>query len=354
MSWFNKWGGQSNVVGLDMGSHTLKLASLIPKKSSFVLDALHTVSLPHGTIVDGDILDSLTLEKGIQELFSNEKKGSKSIAFAVSGSAVFSKKITIPFLSEKELEDKLIVIAAQYVPFPIEEANMDYQLLSPLQDKTQELDLVITAVKKKFLENYVSLLKTCNLKPAVVDTVATALANTFSLAYPNQKSAVLIHIGACLTQIVVIEKGVPVFSDAISAGGNNISYNIREKLKLSFQEADALKINCTKDQHLPEETMVAVKEACDHLYNDIQLSLNSYVRQFPQSHIEAIYLSGGSAKIVPLIEWLSNSLSLKVSYLNPWNFISYDPKKFRQSELEELSLMMPVALGLASRSKAHD
>jgi len=149
MSWFNKWGGQSNVVGLDMGSHTLKLASLIPKKSSFVLDALHTVSLPHGTIVDGDILDSLTLEKGIQELFSNEKKGSKSIAFAVSGSAVFSKKITIPFLSEKELEDQLPVIAAQYVPFPIEEANMDYQLLSPLQDKTQELDLVITAVKKK-------------------------------------------------------------------------------------------------------------------------------------------------------------------------------------------------------------
>src|SRR3989338_8518704 len=100
MSLISKWVGASSLVGLDIGSHTLKLAQLKPIKSSFVLESLTTTKLPKGTVVEGEILDPLTLEEALKELFSKEKISSKALAFAVCGSSVISKKISLPAMSE--------------------------------------------------------------------------------------------------------------------------------------------------------------------------------------------------------------------------------------------------------------
>ena len=122
----------------------------MPKKSSFALHSLAHIKLPRGTVVEGEILDPLTLEGALKELFSKEKISSKSMSLALCGSAVVSKKISLPTMSELELEDQISVIASQYIPIPQEEMNVDYQLLPSDPNESQKMDIVIQRYGLKY------------------------------------------------------------------------------------------------------------------------------------------------------------------------------------------------------------
>ena len=353
MSLLSKWVGASSLVGLDIGSHTLKLAQLKPKKSSFVLESLTTTKLPKGTVVEGEILDPLTLEEALKELFSKEKISSKSLAFAVCGSSVILKKISLPAMSEMELEDQISVIAAQYIPFAQEDMNVDYQLLPSLPNEAQKMEIVITAVKKDFLNIITTVIEGADLKPIVIETTASALSNFFRLFFPSllEETTALLHIGASLTHFIILEGGIATHQEEISFGGNQISDEISNELQLSFQEAEALKISSLKEKSVPEATQSVIEKTGHSLCAQVQEALTRFITQAPKASLDKLYITGGTSKLSLLCEWLSQKTGLSAIALKPFEHISYNPKTFNPDFLEDVGPLMPIALGLASRSK---
>lgn len=354
MSLLSKWAGASSLVGLDIGSHTLKLAQLKSKKSSFVLESLAYTKLPRGTVVEGEILDPLTLEEALKELFSKEKISSKSLALAVCGSSVISKKISLPAMSEMELEDQISVIASQYIPFPADDMNVDYQLLSTDPNEAQKMEIVITAVKKDFLKIATTVIEGADLKPMIIETTASALSNFFRLFFPSllEETTALLHIGASLTHFIILEGGIATHQDEIPFGGNQISDEISNELHLSFQEAETLKISSLKEKNVPEATQAVIEKGGYQLCAQVQEALTSFITQNPRAHIDKLYITGGTSKIAPLCEWLSQKTGLSAIALKPFEHISYNPKNFNPDFLEDIGPLMPVVLGLASRSKS--
>ena len=353
MSLLSKWVGASSLVGLDIGSHTLKLAQLKPKKSSFTLHSLAHVKLPRGTVVEGEILDPLTLEEALKELFSKEKISSKSMSLALCGSAVVSKKISLPTMSELELEDQISVIASQYIPIPQEEMNVDYQLLPSDPNESQKMDIVITAIKKDFLTIATTVIEGADLKPVVVETTASALSNFFRLFFPSllEPTTALLHTGASLTHLVVLENGIATYQEEISFGGNQISDDISNELHLSFDEAEALKMSSPKEKNVPEDTQVVIEKSGHALCTKIQEALTTFIAQNPKAQLDKLYMTGGTSKLTHFSEWLSQKTGLSVVSLKPFESISYNAKLFNPDFLSDIGPLFPIAAGLACRSK---
>ncbi len=344
--------GAPSLVGLDMGSHTLKLAQLKPKKSSFILESLVQTKLPRGTVVEGEILDPLTLEEALKELFAKEKISSKSIAFAVCGSAVISKKISLPAMSELELEDQISVIASQYIPIPQEEMNVDYQLLPSDPNETQKMDLVITAVKKDFLNIATTVIEGADLNPMVIETTASALSNFFRLFFPSllEPTTALLHAGASLTHLVVLENGIATYYEEIPFGGNQISDAISNELQVSFDEAEALKVSSLKEKNVPEATQAVIEKTSYALCTKVQEALTAFITQNPKARLDKLYLTGGTSKLAHFSEWVSQKTGFSSVLLKPLEPITPSPKTFNPEFLNDVGPFMPVTLGLASRS----
>lgn len=349
MSLLDKWKGFSNLIGLDIGSHTLKVVSFKKKKTPLELDTVSYIGLPRGTIVDGDILDAYTLEESIKELFSKEKIAEKQVAYAVSGNAVISKKITLPTLSEEEIIDQLPIIASQYIPFPIEEANIDYQILPPEPDQAQKMNLLIVAVKKKFLDIFQNVIEGADLKAVAVEPVVTSLIHLLNLLYPEEKNLLLIHMGTHATEAIVLHHGGFAFHRHLPFGGSHITEALRENLKISYMEAESLKVSCFKEKHLPEETLEIIERSCDQLCEEIKTAIHHLLTQFPELAIEKIYLSGGTAKIAPLIDWISKATALETRSLKLLDRLTFDKKRLNPDYVEELEFLIPIAAGLAVR-----
>lgn len=335
-----------DLVGLDIGSHTIKLAQFSSRKSPLTLETFAFRSVPQGVMHDGEIIDALALEEVLKDFFYQEKIKSSTIAFAVSGPAVISKKISIPSLSEEELKDQISVIAAQYLSCPIDDTHFDFQVLSSHASK---LDISVVAVKKKFLESYCAVLEAIDLKAAIVETPATALANFFSELHAMKAPVGLIQIGASLSHFIILQNGAAIFSRDLAFGGNYITQNICKHLNLSFSEAEALKVTSHKEKHLPHNTLNIVQTSCQLLLSEIEQSLHLYSGQSSNASLEKLYICGGTAKIPSLCQWISQKTTLPTEIFNPFQYIQYNEKKFNPTHVEEVAPLFPVSLGLALR-----
>ena len=347
MAFWKGFGG-AHTVGIDFGSHTLKLVHLRPIKSSFEILNLATLALPLGTLVEGDILDAFTLEGALKELFSKEKVKTRDVSLAISGNGVISKKVTLSEMSPEELESQLSLIAAQYIPLSEEEMTVDYQVLPSSHKEAQKMDVILVAVKQKLIENLLSVVKGADLNPVSVETVPSSLAHLFSLIHPDlkQERIALLHLGASLSQFIVLENNTASFCRDLTLGGNFITEELREKLRLSFPEAEALKISSSKEKHLPKETLEIIAQASQTLCREVEHSLNLYVNQVPEAGLDKIFLSGGTSKIPNMKDWVQTLTGVKTEILHPLTSFTYDKQKFQAQELEAI---IPVALGLASQ-----
>ena len=230
MTFWGKWGSHS--VGLDIGSYGLKLIQLKRHGKRYELTHLGTVPLASGTVVDGDILDAFTLEQTLKDLFSKQKGLSKEISLALSGSGVLTKRITLPKMSEHELDNQLSIIGAQYIPFPIDEIQLDYQLLPQPDREDQKMDVILVAAKKKMVESLVRVIEAADLKPVSVETTASALGTVFSYTLPEEETGALLHLGANSSLLTLIKQGIPVFQRSFMLGGNTITETLQDRLKM--------------------------------------------------------------------------------------------------------------------------
>jgi len=345
-------------VGLDIGSGSIKLCQLKPaKRGNYQLQAFGMVQLPPEAIVDGALMNSTAVVDGIQELFASQKIRHKDVATSVSGHSVIIKKINLPQMTTEELEESIQWEAEQYIPFDINDVNIDVQILNTESTQAGQMDVLLVAAKKDMVNDYTEVIASAGLNPVVVDIDAFAVQNQFEINYevPRSETVVLVNIGASVTNINVLANGISTFTRDISIGGGQFTDAVQKALSVSYDEAEALKLGGggpDSDAVVPQEVERVLQTESESIANEIQRSLDFYAATSADAHIARIFLAGGSAKIPALVKTIEARTGVPVEVMNPFRNIDISAGRFDPEYLQSVAPMAAVSVGLALRFPA--
>src|SRR3989440_8334070 len=233
-------------LGLDIGSSSVKLSQLKDAKGGFSLNAFGVSPLPPEAIVDGALMNNGAIVDAIKQLVGQFKLKNREVAIGVSGHSVIIKKISMPRMSQEELEESIQWEAEQYIPFDVKDVNIDVQILTPADQDTGtgQMDVLLVAAKKDMINDYTSVVSEAGLAPVVVDVDAFAVQNAFEVNYeaPRSETVVLVNAGASVCNINVLANGLTTFTRDVTIGGNQFTEEIQKQLNVSYDEAEKLKV----------------------------------------------------------------------------------------------------------------
>jgi len=345
-----------NVIGLDIGSSAVKLIQLKPTKRGYQLQHFGMAPLPPEAIIDGALMNSTVIVSTIRELLSSQRVKHKEAGIAISGHSVIIKKITLPAMTQEELEESIQWEAEQYIPFDINDVNIDVQVLTPEPTEQGQMDVLLVAAKKDMINDYLAVVQEAGLQPVIVDVAAFCAENAFETNYelPQKDTIVLINIGASVININVITNGMTAFTRDISMGGNQFTEEIQKQLNVSYDEAEALKLgggsSADADSVVPQEVERVIVSVSETLAGEVQRSLDFYAATAAESHLARIYLSGGTCKIPSLYKIIENKVGVPVEIMNPFRNIEFDPKRFDPEYIRDVGPAAAVAVGLGLRT----
>jgi type IV pilus assembly protein PilM len=223
------FGKKKGLVGLDIGSSSVKVVELKQKGGGYELVNLGLENFDPDTVVDGAIMNAPHVQKQIDKIFSENKITTRNVATAVSGHSVIVKRITVAAASEEEVANAIPYEAQQHIPFDMADVNMSYQILGPASSGTG-FDAMLVAVKREKIQNYTTVLSVAQKTPVVVDIDAFAVQNAFEVNYepPPDLMAALLNIGASIMNINIVRGGVPLFTRDVSVGGNQFTDTLQK------------------------------------------------------------------------------------------------------------------------------
>lgn len=346
-------------LGLDIGSSGVKMIQLKEQRRrgqlGYALQSFGMKPLPPEAIVDGALMNSTAIVQAIQELVAELKVKNREVAIGVSGHSVIIKKISMPRMTQEELEESIQWEAEQYIPFDVKDVNIDTQILSSeANDQTGQMDVLLVAAKKDMINDYTTVVAEAGLGSSVVDVDAFAVQNMFSVNYqvPAKETLVLINAGAAVVNINILAGGNTVFTRDVTIGGNQFTEEIQKQLNVSYEEAEALKIGGGRgdaDSVVPQEVERVMSTVAEQVAGEIQRSLDFYAGTAAESNFSKVYLSGGTAKIPALFKIIEARVGVPVEIINPFKNIEIDNRKFDPGFLTEVAPLAAVAVGLALR-----
>ncbi len=344
-------GKKKELIGLDIGSSSIKLVEITEGKNALKLQNLGIAPLPPEAIVDGALMDSVTIIDTIRELIISTKSKIKDVATSVSGHSVIVKRITLPFMSEAELEESIQWEAERYIPFDINDVNIDFQILGASTENPEVMDVVLVAAKKDIINDYVSVIIESGLNPLIIDVDSFALENMLSANYEIDKdeTVAISNVGASVTNINILKNNVTAFTRDIFKGGNQITEEIQRKLHIDYEEAEKIKVGSKIDAPSQPVIQEVLKTASESLAAEIGNSIDFFQSTTTYEKISKLYLSGGGSKIKGFDIILQQQIGLPVEIINPFKKIEFSEKNFDLEYLREIGPMTAVGVGLATR-----
>jgi type IV pilus assembly protein PilM len=345
--------GSKGLVGLDIGSSSVKLVELSPKgRAGFELTNLGTAPVPNEAIVQGAFLNSGAIVDAIREAVEKAKTRTRNVAAAVSGHSVIVKKVSLPQMTRAELEEQIRWEAEQYIPFDVNEVNLDFQILEERGEG--QMDVLLVAAKKDLIDDYVQVISEAGLVPVAIDVAAFAVENAFEMNYDSTASetVALVNIGAQTVNINVIANGSPCFTRDITTAGNQYTEEIQKALSISFEEAERVKLGGRGGQMsqdvVPREVEEAMRTVSDTVVGEISRSLDFYGATTAEGRIGRVLMSGGSARVAGLRNAFQERTGHRIEILDPLARM-VPSSRFDPEDLQDLSPSLGVAVGLALR-----
>jgi type IV pilus assembly protein PilM len=347
--------GSRSIVGLDIGSSSVKAVELTFKGRSgdFELSALGVAPLPSEAIVQGAFLNSSAISEAIREAVAQSKTRTKYVAAAVSGHSVIVKKVSLPEMSRDELDEQIRWEAEQYIPFDVNEVNLDFQILNSSATEGQ-MDVLLVAAKKDLIDDYMQVISEAGLIPAVIDVAAFAVENAYEANYGSSRDAVvaLVNIGAQVVNINILNNGSPAFTRDITTAGNQYTEEIQKALSISFEEAERIKLGGRgvedSQEVVPQEVEQAMRSVTETVIGEISRSLDFFAATTADSRIQKVLLSGGGAKVAGFAQAFQERTGLPVEIMNPLARM-VPSSKFDADYIEEMAPSLGVGVGLAMR-----
>jgi type IV pilus assembly protein PilM len=340
---------KKDILGIDIGSSAVKLVQLRALKDGYHLQSIGMMPLPAEAIVDNTLMDSSSVVESVKQLLVTHKIKAKEAVCSISGNSVIIRKISLPFMPVEELEDQIQWEAEQYIPFDINDVNVDFQILSPDEQDPSKMNVLLVASKKDIINDYQTVFAEAGLKLVVVDVDSFAVQNAYETNYPTELNEVvaLVNIGASIINLNVVSGGVSLFTRDVQMGGNLYTEEIQKQFGLSSEEADRMKLAAAQSEEARlKDILQRVNET---IAQEIRRSLDFYNSTAGEGRISKVYLSGGAAKTTQLLESVQRRLSLPVEMLNPFQKVAVNEKEFDLNYLEEVAPLVAVAVGLATR-----
>lgn len=342
--------GKKNLVAIDIGSSSLKLAEIDMTARGPVLRKFGVMPISPGAVVNSEILDIGGIAGTCENLLSACRSKSKSVSTGMSGNSVIIKKISMPRMETKLVSEQLKWEAEQYIPFDINEICLEYHILSGRASAADSMDVLLVAAKQEHVFRIIECIETAKLKCAVIDVVGFALANCFEANYGSLSNPVaLVHLGAEVTTFVAIINGEVHFCRDLAAGGTYVTTEISKSMGVSMREAEALKLSASFGQEVPAEVNSIVNSSNEQIIEEIKNSFDFYSATGNGVACTKFYVSGGSVFIPGLVEGIGKAVNLPFEPFDPFSRIQYDRKVFSPEYIDQIKAICPVALGLAMR-----
>jgi len=340
-----------SLVGLDIGSSAVKAVELKPAGKGFKVAAFGSEPVPPDSIVDGAIIDGGAVADAIRRLFTGGAIKTKDVAASLSGNAVIVKKISLPQMSQAELAESIYWEAEQYIPFDIQDVNLDYQILDKGGDGKSTMDVLLVAAKKEKIADYTGVIAQAGRSAVVVDVDAFALQNAYEVNYGIEPGAVvaLLNAGASATNINILNGDQSVFTRDISIGGNAYTEALQKELNLPFDLADQLKRGMPVDGITYDDAKPVLRAVTENVMLEIQKTFDFFKTTASSERIDRIMLSGGASRAEGFTEMLSERFDVPVEGLDPFKRVSFESKKFQIESAGEVAPTAAVAVGLALR-----
>src|SRR5210317_836007 len=338
-------------MGLDIGSSSIRLLQLSRHGSSYRIDHFAIEPLPPGVIVEKSVQDIEAISDAIQSAVRNSGSSSRYCAVAVSGSAVFTKTISLPSnLAEADIESQVQIEANQYVPYPLDEVSLDFEVLGPSPRNADLMDILLAASKSENVESRQDAIDTAGLKAKVVDVEAFAIANAFELIRKrdgvNRSEAVgFFDIGYDMTTLLVIRGGRVVYTRDHPFGGHQLLEETQRRYDMTAEQAGFFERNEEGPEDFEEEVLEPFQL---NIVHQISRALQFYASSNEYSNIGTIYLSGGVATLKGLAAMVQQELGMTTRVADPITGLDIS-QKVAVTAIKRNSTNLMIAMGLALR-----
>ena len=342
---------KKDLIGIDIGSSSVKMVHLKEAKGGYQLAGLGMALLPAEAIVDNAIMDSSSIVDVVKGLVESQKLKTKNVATSISGHSVIIRKIQLPIMTEEEMEASIQWEAEQYIPFEISEVNLDFQILGSDANDASLMNVILVAAKKDFVNDYVALFKECGLNPQVVDIDCFAVENVYDVNYGSSEDEIvaLIDMGASSMNVNVLRGGMSVFTRDIQVGGNAYNEEIQKRLGLNNEDAETVKLGGVVADVTAEAVAEVVEDATESLTQEVQRSIDFFSATSSDEKVQKVFITGGVSKVPAIKSSLENRLGVEVHVIDPWRQISFSEKDFDLEYLKAMGPVYTVAAGLAMR-----
>ncbi len=343
-----------SAVALDIGSSHVKMLELdVERPGKYRLKHFGVAPLPPEAVVDGSFMNTSAVVGAIRELLARHKVKTREACVAVSGNSVIIKRISLPQMSQDELEESITWEAEQYIPFDVNDVNIDVHILSQQADEAGQMEVLLVAARKDLINEYSTLLVEAGLRPAVIDVAAFALENMYSLNYdPLPEPVALVNVGASTVNINVLRAGTSAFTRDVGMGGRLYTEEVQRALNVSFEEAEAFKVgggDRDRAAVVPEEVERVLSTVSESIATEVHRSLDFFLSTSGGAGLAQVYLSGGAAPTPGLAAAIERICGAPVTRVDPFRRISVDERAFNPNFLKDAAAQAAIAVGLGLR-----
>jgi len=351
--------GAQRYVGIDFGSYELKAVQFSATARGIELEHVYKIATPANALKDGVVTDPPLVGEALRQLITEGAISAKRTVSAVAGPSVVVRQVSMPNMNERELRESTKYEAERFLPYSVDEAQIDAKILGSAEDG-QSMDVLIVAAQKDLVMSQVSALQFAGLTPAVIEVEPFSMVRAMLTPDSPQydQNIAIINIGAASTSINVTKGGFVPFTRNVPIGGNSMTKAIATGLNVSIDEAEKMKrekaaiLSQRDDQPVaPTVTRIfnVITPPLTELVTEIHKSLDYFRTRFRGETIEAVLLGGGTARLTNLDAFLSHELGLPVTVANPLDISGFNPADFPADYLKEIGPSLIVAAGLARR-----
>ena len=341
---------KTNLIGLDIGSRTIKASEVAETKKGRTLRKFAMADIAPGVIEDGVIKDAEAAAQAIKTLFRQNNFQDQNVSISVGGYSVIVKKITVQTMSEDQLQETIHFEAEQYIPFDINDVNLDFQILGESESGANQMNVLLVAAKKEMVNDYINLVQLAGLNPCLIDVDAFALQNIFELNYGTEdESVALIDIGASKTSLNILKGINSVFMRDVSLGCGQINQRIVSLIDCSPEEAEKIKLAKQSEAISTADLSDIITTVVTDWCTEIRRALDFFYSTYPEDQIKRIILSGGGARISEFRNLLATETSAEVETIQPFRAFELESEGFDKAFLEQVAPQAAICMGLAIR-----